>query len=340
MNFNKVIIWGFPLHTHTHSYIHGGWAKAFKHLGYETHWFHDGSHPTIESAFDYGNSLFITEGYTDSRIPIISSSIYFVHICINPKKYLGKVARLIEIRYLVDNIRDCNYEYTLDKSKCTKISDSTYYEKLHNNGGLRKYHNHPIAMEYECVYMCWATDLLPHEIVIDDANIAKPRDKCIYWCGSYDNNNNQELCKFLNAAASSNISVVFNNPWTNPISYEKVRELTEKSYMSPDIRSSGDPNKIAMGENGTCHKQIGYIPCRVLKAISYGLLGITNSKHVWELLDKKVIYNNDEKQLFFDALKEVDNVELIKEQMKIVKERHTYINRIQDLFQVLMPKNV
>ena len=79
MSFNKVIIWGFPLHTHTHSYIHGGWYKGFKSLGYDTYWFHDGNHPSIET-FDYNNALFITEGYADGKIPIISSSIYFVHI--------------------------------------------------------------------------------------------------------------------------------------------------------------------------------------------------------------------------------------------------------------------
>lgn len=332
-NLKKVIIWGFPLHTHTHSYIHGGWYKAFKHLGYETHWFHDGKHPSIESGFDYGNALFITEGYADGRIPIISSSIYFVHICINPEKYLGKVARLIEIRYLVDGIRDCNYEYNLDKSRCTRISDATYYEKLHDNSGLRQYHNNPVPMEYECIYTCWATDLLPHEI--DQTNIDKNRDNCIYWCGSYDNKNNPELKKFLDAATSNGIDVIFNCPWRNPLSYEQVQQLTMKSFMSPDIRCSGDPNKVAIGETGTCHKQIGYIPCRVLKAISYGLLGITNSRHVWELLDKKVIYNDDEKQLFYDALKEINNKELIKEQMKIVKERHTYLNRINDLLTVL-----
>lgn len=344
MNFNKVIIWGFPLHTHTHSYIHGGWYKAFQHLGYETHWFHDGNHPNPKNSgsgigngigFDYGNTLFITEGYADSKIPIVTSSIYFVHICINPEKYLGKVARLIEIRYLVDNIRDCNYEYTLDKSKCIQISDATYYEKLHDNGGLRRYHTKPIPMEYECIYTCWATDLLPHEIDISDININKTRDKCIYWCGSYDKHNNPELYKFLDAAASASVSVVFNNPWSNPLPYEKVKELTMKSFMSPDIRCSGDPNKIAIGETGTCHKQIGYIPCRVLKAISYGLLGITNSRHVWELLDKKVIYNDNEGQLFHDSLKEISNTELIKEQMEIVKERHTYVNRIHDLLKVL-----
>lgn len=333
MSFDKVIIWGFPLHSHTHSYIHGGWVKGFKKLGYETHWFHDKSYP---NDFDYNNCLFITEGYADNNIPINNTSIYFVHICKNPEKYLNKVKRLIEIRYLVDNIKDCNYNYILDKSKCKKISDATYYEKLYDNGGLAKYNNNPKKMNYECIYTCWATDLLPEEI--QESSIEenmKIKENKIYWMGSYNNMNNPELNKFFIESNKNNIQFIFNNPWRNPLSYDIVKEYTKKSFMSPDIRCSGDPNKIKLGETGTCHKTIGYIPCRVLKAISYGLLGITNSKHVYELLDKKVIYNDDEGQLFYDAMKEIKNIELMKEQMKIVRDKHTYINRINDLLEVI-----
>ena len=340
MDFNKVIIWGFPLHTHTHSYIHSGWVKAYKHLGYETHWFHEKDYPN-ENNFDYNNTLFITEGYADNNIPIINTSFYFVHICINPEKYLDKVKRLIDIRYLVDNINDYNYNYILDKSKCIEISKSTYYEKLYSNSNLAKHYNNPIQMNYECIYTCWATDLLPEEIKEENIELSNNGngEKTIYWCGSYDTNNNKELSKFVNASNENNIKFVFNNPWNNPLSSECVKDLTMKSLMSPDIRCSGDPNKIKLGETGTCHKSIGYIPCRVLKAISYGLLGITNSRHVYELLDKKVIYNEDEYQLCYDALKQLNNKEtlkdLIKEQMKIVRENHTYINRINDLIKVL-----
>jgi len=340
MEFNKVIIWGFPLHTHTHSYIHNGWVKAFKHLKYETYWFHDKDFPN-ENIFDYNNTLFITEGYADDKIPIINTSIYFVHICINPEKYLGKVKRLIEIRYLVDYIKDCNYNYILDKAKCNKISNATYYEKLYNNAGLAKYNNNPILMNYECIYTCWATDLLPEEIKEENIELSNNGngEKIIYWCGSYDTNSNKELLKFVNAANEKNIKFVFNNPWNNPLSSEDVKSLTMKSIMSPDIRCSGDPNKINLGETGTCHKSIGYIPCRILKAISYGLLGITNSKHVYELLDKKVIYNDDEYKLFHDAFNRLNDKEslkdLIKEQMKIVRENHTYVNRIKDLLKIL-----
>jgi hypothetical protein len=52
-------------------------------------------------------------------------------------------------------------------------------------------------------------------------------------------------------------------------------------------------------------------------------------------LENKIIYNNDERQLFYDAMKELNNYDLIKEQMTIVREKHTYLNRIADLLQVL-----
>lgn len=328
--FSKVIIWGFPLHTHTHSYIHYGWMKGFKHLGYETYWFHDGDFP---KDFDYSNTLFITEGYADTNIPIKDSSIYFVHIARNPEKYIGNVKRFIEIRYLVDAIKDCNYNYVLDKSKCNKISECSYYEKLMNNGGIARHHNNPIPMEYECIYTCWATDLLPDEIREENIYISKERK--IYWFGSANHTNTREIRLFYDECIKNGISFVTNNPWTNPKSFEEVQHLTMKSYMSPDFRSSGDPHKIAIGETGTCHKQIGYIACRILKAISYGHIGITNSRHTYELLEKKVIYNENEGQLFYDAQKELNNYELIKEQMQIVREKHTYLNRIRDLLSLL-----
>jgi len=328
--FSKVIIWGFPLHTHTHSYIHYGWVKGFKYLGYETYWFHDDDFPRD---FDYNDCLFITEGYADSKIPIVSTSIYFVHIARNPEKYIGNVKRFIEIRYWVDSIKDCNYNYVFDKMKCIKISNCTYYEKLHNNGGIARFHSNPTPMEYECIYTCWATDLLPIEIL--EENIYRKRDNKIYWFGSANHTNTKEIAIFYEECQKNGIEFVTNNPWHNPQSFETVQEYTMRSLMSPDFRSSGDPNKIAIGETGTCHKQIGYIACRILKAISYGHLGITNSRHTYELLDKQVIYNADERQLFYDAHKELNNYDLIKLQMNIVRENHTYLNRIKDLLYTL-----
>jgi hypothetical protein len=331
--FSKVIIWGYPLYTHTHSYIHYGWYKAFKHMGYDTFWFHDNEFPVD---FDYNNCLFISQGYADNNIPIIESSIYFIHIAINPLRYISKVKRFIEIRYLVDNIIDYNYRYRLDRSKCKMISNCTYYEKLHNNGGLAKSYTNPEPMEYECIYTCWATDLLPKEIL--ESNIYIEKHDKIYWFGSANHNNTYEIKKFYTECINNKIEFITNDPLKNPLSFDKFKYMMMISYMSPDIRSGGDLNKIAMGENGSCHKKIGYIASNIFKAISYGCLAITNSRHTYNLLEQTPIYNDDESQLFYDAKSQLSNYELIKKQMNIVREKHTYINRIEDLLNVLTIK--
>jgi hypothetical protein len=45
MKYSKVIIWGHPLYSHTHSYVHEAYYRAFKSMGYDVHWFHDEDYP-------------------------------------------------------------------------------------------------------------------------------------------------------------------------------------------------------------------------------------------------------------------------------------------------------
>ncbi len=56
---------------------------------------------------------------------------------------------------------------------------------------------------------------------------------------------------------------------------------------------------------GSWQKNIGYIPCRILKNISYGHMGITNSPRVYELFENKVVYHPDCYQLFLEAHKRI-----------------------------------
>lgn len=88
---------------------------------------------------------------------------------------------------------------------------------------------------------------------------------------------------------------------------------------------------------GEWQKKVGYIPCRIFKNISYGQLGVTNSRHVYELFDHKIVYNPDTYQLFFDAKKRLETITLdeIYELMDLVKTKHTYVNRIQTILDYL-----
>jgi hypothetical protein len=327
-HFNKVIIWGFPLYSHTHSFVHYGWYRAFKHLGYDTYWFHDRDYP---QDFDFSNALFISEGYADNNIPINSSSIYYIHICINPQKYLEKNARLIDLRHSVRFLQDFSYDYEMDIQSLEKLDDFIYYEKNACDLALREKYRNNIS-GYEALYIIWATDLLPEEI--DHANIYKPKENKIYNIGSVWHSNRFEISEFEDECKQNNIEFVKKNPWREITSIEDNIKMIQLSYIAPDIRGCGPISDECILSRSN-HLATGYIPCRIFKNISYGQLGATNSWAVNKLFKNMTIYTSDVRDLFHKAKKERENYSLIKEQMDFVKTNHTYINRANNLLSII-----
>jgi hypothetical protein len=339
-DIKKVIVWGYPLHTHTQSYVHYGWDKGFRYLGYDTYWFHDNDFKS-EAEFDYTNCIFIGEGYGDKNIPLNPTSVYFINFCVNPQKYIDAGCRIVDIRLNVDEIKDCNYNYNLkemlvksEENNLQKLSSASYYQKLNNMCHLRGKESDNALINYEALYTMWATDMMPDDFSYDDIDIQKD-PKLICYFGSLSNANHQNMTLFVKECDKNGIRFIYNDPWKNPISFDEAKLFTQKSIIAPDIRGTGDPDKMRIGETGTCHKKIGYIPCRIFKNISYGCLGITNSRHVYELLEGKVIYSDNEAELFHLGIKNKDNHVLIREQMDLVKRDHTYLNRCEDILKVV-----
>jgi hypothetical protein len=326
--FKKVIIWGYPLYSHSHSFIHHGWYKAFKHLGYETYWFHDQDHPTD---FDYENALFITEGYADEQMPVVSSSTYFVHVCKNPSKFVSAGARLIDIRFNVKRTRDYTYDYCLANLSLTGVDPFTAYEKNANDNALAERHRKGVA-GYEAVYVMWATDMLPHEIDLNDAYI--PRDREVHHIGSAWSANMKELQEFQQSLEKEGISFVVHDPWKKMTTNEEAKHLVQKSYIAPDIRGSGLTCSGSTAEECN-HLSIGYIPCRTFKNISYGQLGITNSPAVKDLMQDHVIFSDNSGLLLSAAQPYLTDYDRIQSAMRYVQENHTYVNRVNALLNVL-----
>ena len=265
-------------------------------LGKETYWFHNEDY---NKNFNYDNCLFITEGYGDNNIPLNPTSVYFVNFCINPQKYLEKKCRVIDIRFNVEEMHDCNYDFKIKKD-AVNLSEETRYEKLSNNSGLHssKRDNKITEMKYEAI------------------NFSKFKLEC-----------RRRKIKFRHI-----------NPWEKPVSFEDNIKLTRQSILSPDFRPTGTQQDIdEYGiKNGKNHLEIGYLPCRVLKTISYGRLGITDSKKIKEILGEHVEYDSDMRSLLNKCLIEKDNIERIKKAMIYVKEHHTYIQRVRDLMRCLI----
>tara|TARA_B100002019_G_scaffold194381_1_gene168334 strand:- start:632 stop:1669 length:1038 start_codon:yes stop_codon:yes gene_type:complete len=340
MSKTKVIIWGFPLDTHTHSYTHSALYNAFKHLGHDAYWFHHQNYPD-PAIFDYSNSLFITEGFADIDIPILSSSTYFVHNAINPGKYLEKDARLVDIRFNVSEINDYNYNMVVDKKELTEIDPVSFYNPKADDSVLGDRYKKGLS-GYEALHTIWATNLLPHEINLEDRFIQ--RENKFYFIGTIGGSPALEMQKVAQTLHELGIPFVHRDPWSNPCTFEENKSYMQKSIISLDVRGSdayhtnSDGNLELHGKpvTGGNHKKIGFIPCRIIKQMSFGRLPGTNSSAVKDLFGDYVIYNDDESKLPIDCLnfEKNPNHDLIYECMRNVQQNHTFINRANAILKV------
>jgi hypothetical protein len=335
--FRAVIVWGCPLHTHTLSYVHAAWVKVFdKFYNKPTYWFHNGDFP---QDFDFENCIFITEGYHDEKMPILASSTYFVHDAIHPEKYVDKKARLIEIRFNVEEIHDVNNYFNLNDGThdgIINLSPETRYEKLASNKDVQHNMRGGIItpMNYECVYIYWATDLLPNEFNFEDAHY--PRDNAVYYIASPRNSSNYEI--FKSVCIQNGIQWFESNPQQNPLPFEVTHEYMKKSIVCPDFRPRSSQEEIDKYgiKHGGNHLETGLLPCRVLKTISYGHIGITDSPGIKKILGEHILYHPDMGELFNMAMSERTNYSRIKKAMKFVQENHTYAQRVRDLIRAIL----
>lgn len=304
----KYIIWGYPHYSDTFSYVWYGFNRAFKALGHEVHWLPD--KPVDPENPLFKDAVFLCEGYQDKHIPINKTSTYINHVCINPEKYLNDAKRLIDLRYYCDSQNhEKNYKYVMDRHSLIKIGPLAYYSGT--------------APEYEKIYLAWATDLLPEEINLSDASSQKSNN--IYFIGSMYGDkytNGPEIEKVKRWCERNSKQFVHIDPWANPVTHEENRRLIRESYLAPDVRGR---------ENIDC----GYIPCRIFKNISYGQLGLTNSRAVHAALEEYTFYHPDMEALLDIGETHRFNRSRVEEQMEYVRENHTYINRAKAILEIL-----
>jgi hypothetical protein len=318
LEFNKVIIWGHKLHSHTHSYIHEGFYKAFKYLGYDVYWLDNNDN--IDN-INFSNSLFLTEHQVNSKIPIRQDCKYILHNCYvdEGKAYYKKNAGLWEDKRYITLAEQGNvvnmqvYRPNFVKNK-KKMDEYIYYSESNYT-----------------LYMPWGTNLLPYEIECN-------KDKLINWkrsrnkvnlIGSFDGDYKTNWINFIKALNKEKIKFNSVGGFRNNISSDENYKLIMESYISPAIQIEQQ-------------LEVGYIPCRIFKNISYGQLGITNSKVVSELFNNKIIFNKDTYQLFYDSeffLKNKYNLEYQFKMMDFVKNKHTYLNRIESIFKLFILLN-
>lgn len=288
----KVVIWGHKLYSHTHSFIHDGFFKAFKYMGYDVSWY-DNSDDISNLNFD--DTLFLTEGQVDANIPINKTCKYVLHNC-NGEKYSD-----------IDSKNKVNLQFFHKEVLGYQLSKINDYTFIGN----------------DVIYQPWATDLLPNEFSENDAKNERHK-KDVYWIGSYDPTNSQfenhtELDPFFQACRGHGLDVKMIDPWGAPISAEENRRLINNSYISPSI-------------NGKWQKDKYYLPCRLFKNISYGHLGVTNNEYANKIFDNKLIYDQDTYKLFYKCVDNKNSKNIINQMKFLineVKNKHTFVNRAQ-----------
>jgi hypothetical protein len=294
----RVIIWGYHLAEHTHSYINNGFYRAFQYLGYETYWFSDNDDV---SGFDFSDCLFLAEGASSIKIPKRKDCKYILHNC-PPMEGIGD---FINIQYLTH--------------------ESWLFPRV----------SHGITYKDGCLYFPWGSPLLPDEFDFVDkprGNIV------YYLGSLYGKDvpdgNYKNVAAFAEACYDDNHPMHVGGGYTGK---EKNRHLTylpgwiteedqakylRNAYMAPAIQ--GDSQLVN-----------GMIPCRLFKAISFGNDGITNNPMAYDFFFESVIWDSDCYGLYFEAKKREDEKARKKWLMNFVKENHTYLNNIKAILQCL-----
>ena len=171
------------------------------------------------------------------------------------------------------------------------------------------------------LFFPWATDLLPREFDFDGV-LKVPKENFVYWVGTIAKvgpfENLSEIQPFDNNCYKRGIQF----KQVNGVSTEENKLLINQSYVAPTIV-------------GKWQKQVGFIPCRIFKNISYGELGVTNSETISKIFGDLVVYEPDTRKMIETVGDERLNKERIIKGMKYVQENHTYINRVEDILKVL-----
>lgn len=313
-----IIIWGHPKGTHTHSWIHYRFFRAFQSMWFDVQWLDN----TIENLPDKNkNYIIITENLVDTLLHenYSSSWVIFDHN-ISLKKYIkyGMASRNIipfdVIRYNFAKFTDKKIGQYITERDIPIMDSDEYYFRMKNPRIL------------------WWSELLPHEIKWKPYHYNTNKDVC--FVGSRWHNNFIQL-------ESLRLYCL-----THKLHYHQLGRhliirppLFKKWYLSPEELNNTTYNSFITPAIQWAQIDDGYIPCRLFINMSLSALWVSNNPHVYNLFD------NDEVIVDRDIWKMMDKAQQIIKDKKVdsythkaiekIKNNHTYLNRIDELFSYL-----
>ena len=311
----KILIIGHKLHSHTHSYIFNGIYKTLKYLNHDVEWIYNDIEINKIKKENIIYDIIITELYYNKNIPIIKNCKYIIQ-----QPFLELFSKENTNIYNTDEFM---YELfkTISKKNIVlwrpylKLFKNNFFDINENNG-------------YKVIITPWATDLLPHEIDENIKNLESFEVKNISNFIGTPLEHNVQLKDALkkNNIEYENYGGTFDKNSERNKSIEENMKLIQESIIAPALQTQWQIDNH-------------YIPCRIFKNISYGKMGITNNETVYELFNKKIIYSDNIEELVDKSLefnKREDKFSIIKELMIEVRDNHTYVNRINFIFNLIL----
>jgi hypothetical protein len=296
----KVVLWGHPPDTHTHSYIHYGFYKSFEYLGYDVVWVDD---LKKNSNIDLNDAIVISEKNVINHLPIIDSATYFIH----------------------------NFKDDFEETGYDNVHNYLVYHENYSWSGVEKVDEHFwYCPRTKTPMIMWATDLLPNEIDELEPCLYDDSKDSVYFVGTIQGEN---AIDFAHICANNGKDFINLGGYTgyedeedglNFYGYDKSIKAVIDSYISFDIREK-------------CHLDNGYVPCRIFKNMSYGKWTGSNSQKVQKFFGDRITINGDLEKLYksiVDDYKKSDE-NILRDNMNFVKNNHTYLNRINSLLSVL-----
>jgi hypothetical protein len=292
--------------SHTHSYIYYGLKRSFEYLGQQVYWFHDTNYPSV-SEFDYENSVFFVDnqGRSENNVPILESGIYFSYDTFtNLNKYLGNVKGLV-------NYRVAEYKQPIpDNKRYVEIEKGVVFDNESEE-------------DYNIIHFHYATNLLPHEINFDWSKLKRNNEYNFVGTIHAPRVNCEPLHQnFIEIIKNNNIPFNHRDPWINPATEDEHVNLMQKSIFVPDFR----PKEQKINR---------YTSDRIMKAISYGCLVVSDCDYAKSFIDKNLLTSNDAQEMFNLGIENQYNIELITHLMEVIKNDHTYINRCKGILKIV-----
>lgn len=294
--FRRVVIWGHKLHTHTHSYIHFGFFRAFSQLGFTVDWLDAADE--IDPC-DFSETLFITEGQAVQGMPRRDDSIYIMH---NYDTELKSDA--FELGYRL-NIQV--YTHDCRKREYMQLDDYVFFDQSRRT-----------------LYMPWATDLLPREIDGLHANKAlvdtQPQACFVGSISDGVFGNRREMSSFARACGEKGIRFVHHQN----LGIEDAIKAVRAALLAPALQGHWQvtngyiPCRIF---KNISYGQIGITNSATVRDLFSG--SIVYSSDPAELVLRALEYIQQNK------------TEEMAEIRRWVRDNHTYLNRVETLLQVL-----